>query len=260
MTSFNNEVTSEEAVISNVLKRIAVLNKVSYELNNSERVNGKMLSGKQFINFEVNTHRCHIYMISPNKGGELVFVKGENNNKAYYKPNSFPYVSVSLDPLGPVMRKNNHHTIFELGFRPIANIITAATNKTKYNVKRVEDVIWNQMSCYHLVIEANNKSEINYKVKKSETIRSIANDLKINEYRIVELNSNLNNFDSKLIENQFIKVPESYADRIDLYINKANFLPVFQQFKDKNGLFEQYEYKNIKINPEFNPNEFDFFK
>lgn len=260
LSSFNTPVLNKDAVIVKVLKHTKELNKLAYELKNAERINGKILSGEQIIKYQTTPFNCYITMQSPNKGAALSYKSGENNNKAVYKPNNFPYVAMNLDPLGMLMRKNNHHTIFELGFNPIATILENAVKQKTYRISMIDHIVWDNTSCYHLILDAENTKIVNYKVNKNETLRSIAQDLLINEYRIIELNPSIANFDHKLIENEVIKVPAAYADKIELYISKSTFLPVFQQFKDANGVFARYEYKKVIINPDFDLKEFDILK
>ena len=59
------------------------------------------------------------------KGIELIWVNGWNGNKAYVKPNSFPYINLSLDPLGSLMRQDQHHTLNEMGFDYFSSISTS---------------------------------------------------------------------------------------------------------------------------------------
>lgn len=254
-------ISTKETIINKVLESIDQLNKVTYKLKNSERVNGKILSGEQVVKCQRSPYKCYIEMLSPNKGALLSYKTGENNNKAIYKPNSFPYMAINLDPMGALIRKNNHHTIYELDFKPVATIIKSAVTNKSYTIKLKEAVSWDNTMCYHINFEALNKGFSNYKVLNSnETLRTIAKKLLLNEYRIIELNPTVNSFEDRLLVNQLIKVPISYVNTIDLYISKNNFLPVYQSFKDEKGVFEEYEYRNVVINPEFNKNEFDILK
>jgi len=41
-----------------------------------------------------------------------------------------------------------------------------------------------------------------------------------------------------------------------LYIDKTNYLPVVQIIYDDKGLFGQYEYNSLIVNPVFAPDEF----
>lgn len=86
-------------------------------------------------------------------------------------------------------------------------------------------------------------------MEENETIRSIAQKKGIGEYMILELNDELDGFNDDLEEEQKILIPNSYAKNMELYIDKKTFLPVFQKIADDKGLYEQYEYTNVILNP-----------
>lgn len=259
-SSFNININNSELILNQVLSKIDNLNKMSYTLKNFERINGDILSGSQIIKCQIKPFKSHFYMVSPNKGSELIFNEGENQNKAVYKPNSFPFVPINLDPFGSLMRNNNHHTIFEVGFKPIAKIIRNALKYKNYDIKLKGNIKWNHEDCYHFVFTSNKTGTTEYTVKKGESIRSIATKFLISEYRIIEENTNIKGFNHKLIEGKKIKIPKSYANKIDLYINKRLKIPIYQEFNDNKGLFEKYEYHDLKLNIDFKINEFEISK
>ena len=48
----------------------------------------------------------------------------------------------------------------------------------------------------------------------------------------------------------------AYAKYVLLYIDKDNFLPIGVRVFDDKGLFEQYDYYNLQVNPKFDDAEF----
>ena len=44
-------------------------------------------------------------------------------------------------------------------------------------------------------------------------------------------------------------IPSDYGKLITLYINKTTMLPLLLRVDDEKGLFEQYVFKHIKIDP-----------
>ncbi|MBL6869726.1 MAG: DUF1571 domain-containing protein [Flavobacteriales bacterium] len=247
---------NNEEVIVKMISAIKSIKTLKYTLKNTERINGKLLTGLQEIKYQASPLKCYVHMKSPNPGSELLFVKGVNNNKAIYNPNGFPYFKMNLDPMGSLMRKNNHHTIYEVGFKTMAKIITKGYKEKNYSFTYKGDTIWNRINCHIFSISNTNFKIKSYTVKEKETIKSIAKKYQISEYMILELNQKLSDFNDDLTLNQKIMIPTTYAKEIELYIDKKTFLPVFQKISDNKGLYEQYEYSNLKLNPTISDEEF----
>ncbi len=56
-------------------------------------------------------------------GPEVLWIAGANNGNAIVNPGTFPYITLNLDPMGSIMRKNQHHTINELGMEYVGEIL-----------------------------------------------------------------------------------------------------------------------------------------
>ena len=72
---------------------------------------------------------------------------------------------------------------------------------------------------------------------------------------IIERNPGLSLYD-KLNAGSVIKIPNDYAARIELLIDQIEHLPVVIKIYDDHGLFEQYEYKNLITNLQWDKDEF----
>ena len=55
---------------------------------------------------------------------------------------------------------------------------------------------------------------------------------------------------------QVIQVPTSYAKNVIVYVDKLYFLPIGVRVYDNKGLFEQYDYFFLQVNPHFEDAEF----
>jgi len=55
---------------------------------------------------------------------------------------------------------------------------------------------------------------------------------------------------------QIIIIPNAYARKTVLYIDKNTYLPILQTMYDDIGLFEQYEFYNLQLNPKIAEEEF----
>lgn len=227
----------------------------SFTLKNIERIEGKMLTGEQQIKLSLNPFQCLITSISPNPGAKVLFVKGKNNNKAIYLPNGFPYIKMYFDPLGDIMRHHNHHTVYELGMYYLGSIIKKSITNTNAAISYVGIVQWNNQKCHKITIENTDFAYLKYISTSTETLYDIAQKKILSDYMLLECNPHIDSYDEKLT-GKSIKIPNQYFKKAELYIESKTYLPVFQKIYDDKGLFEQYEYRDVKINPAYSTNEF----
>jgi LysM domain/Protein of unknown function (DUF1571) len=247
--------TSKE-VIFKMVKTIKEVERLKYSLKIIER--GK----KGYNHYGSSVKLCR----SPRKiylyigGIELLWKSGWNGNKAYVKPNSFPYVNLSLDPLGNLMRQDQHHTLNEMGFDYFGSIIEFIAAKVGDNFdeyfKLEGEERYNNRPCYKVTITNKDFGYENYTVGVGESITSIARKLHISEYMILEVNPKFNDYFDVLKKGQIIKVPTHYAKDVTLYIDQLYFLPIGVKIMDDKGLFEQYDYHFLQVNPKIEEEEF----
>jgi hypothetical protein len=247
--------TSKE-VIYKMIKSIDDLERLKYSLRIVER--GKKGFNHYESSVKLNRKPRKIYLYI--KGIELLWVDGWNNNKAYVKPNSFPYMNLSLDPLGYLMRQDQHHTLNEMGVDYFGSVIEYIA--LKYNDKFEDYFILegeeriNNRPCYKVIIDNKDFGYENYTVGTNESITSIARKLHVSEYMILEVNPKLNDYFDILKKGQTLKVPTAYAKHVTLYIDQLYFLPVSIKILDDKGLFEQYDYHFLQVNPKIDDVEF----
>lgn len=243
-------------VIFKMVKSITDLERLKYSLKIIER--GKKGFNHYESSVKLNRKPRKIYLYI--KGIELLWVQGWNGNKAYVKPNSFPYVNLSLDPLGYLMRQDQHHTLNEMGVDYFASIIEFIALKnldhfdTYFKFEGEERI--NNRPCYKIIIDNKDFAYENYTVGESESITSIARKLHISEYMILEVNPKLNDYFHILKKGQVLKVPNAYAKHVTLYVDQLYYLPISIKILDDKGLFEQYDYHFLQVNPKIEDAEF----
>ncbi|MEI6817945.1 MAG: DUF1571 domain-containing protein [Bacteroidota bacterium] len=246
-------------MISKMLDAINSVKTGKYILNKIERIDGKMYTTEMIVKYQSSPLKVYSYSINPDPGAEILFVKGNNNNNVLVHPNKFPYVNLNLSPFGSILRKNQHHTIYEMGFGYIGSILAhniLVKEKEFYtNLSFTGEVDWKGKKYYKLVVDNVNYGFEEYKVQSGETLYEIGKKLFINDYKILCLNKSLSNSDD-LKPGQILKVPNTYARKIELYLDKNNYLPVVQVIYDENGLYAQYEFSSLIVNPDFSPEEF----
>lgn len=243
-------------VIFKMIKTIEDLERLKYSLKIIER--GKKGYNHYESSVKLNRKPRKIYLYI--KGIELLWVSGWNNNKAYVKPNSFPYVNLSLDPLGFLMRQDQHHTLNEMGVDYFGGLIEymALKNGNRFdNYFKLEgEERINNRPCYKVIIDNKDFGYETYTIGENESITSIARKLHISEYMILEVNPKFKDYFDILKKGQTIKVPNAYAKHVTLYIDQLYFLPISIKILDDKGLYEQYDYHFLQVNPKIDDAEF----
>lgn len=254
--SFPSQVTSCREVLEKTLASIEKIQTLKFHLKCTERVNGKLINTESQVKLNCSPRKIYIYL----KGPELLWIEGENNGNALVNPDGFPFINLNLDPMGVLMRENQHHTIHEIGFEYFAEIIkhTIVSVKDKFdNYFKWNGIItWNGVDCYWITADYPDFKYIDYTVKKGESLVSIAKKLKVSDYMLLEVNSDKVRNYRDVKEGQKIKVPNAYGKKMELYIDKNQMLPRVIKVYDEKGLFEAYEYHNLQVNPKITHEEF----
>jgi len=249
--SSGQETLDCESIINKMITAIDKIETLRYTLNINERIDGRMISGKQDVKLVVNPFKVYVYSQIPNEGAEVLWVSGKNGGDALVNPAAFPYINLNLDPYGSIMRKDQHHTLHKSGFNYLKKIIefaidTAGADFDNYFLFKGIATVGNR-DCYKVVIEYDSFNYLNYTVRKGQTILDIAQERLLSEYMIVSVNPDVDDYDD-ISEGQIIKIPVVYIKKSVLHIDKINYLPIKQEMYDEKGLFEKYEFSNLKIN------------
>lgn len=238
-----------------MIKAINDVDRLKYNLKITERTNGKF----NHFSSSVKLNKVPRKLYLSTNGIEVLWVQGVNKGNALVKPNSFPYVNLNLDPMGNLMRDGQHHTINEMGFDYfgtiiVYNVLKAGPEFDKFFKLDGEEALNGKM-CYKFTIDNPDFKFLDYTVGKGETVVTIAKKLHVAEQMILENNKKVSGYKDVKV-GQVIKVPNSYAKHVVIYLDKQNFLPVGSRIYDNDGLFEQYDYSNLVLNPTFEDAEF----
>ncbi|HXB41811.1 MAG TPA: LysM peptidoglycan-binding domain-containing protein [Bacteroidia bacterium] len=253
--SFNPALSCRE-IMDKMTKSVTEVKTLKYDLKLVERIERKY----NYFGSSVKLNRKPRKLYLNAKGIEVLWVEGKHNGDALVNPNSFPYINLYLDPYGSLMRQDQHHTINEAGFDYFGSIIDANVKRTgdkfdKYFIPDGEEII-NGRTCYKVIINNKDFGVVNYTVAKGENLISIARKLFVGEYMILNLNKSKVDDYKDVKAGQVIQVPNAYAKYVLLYIDKQNFLPIGVRVFDDKGLYEQYDYFNVQVNPTFEDAEF----
>ena len=226
-----------------------------YSLQCNERIKGRMQHTESQVKLQVSPRKLYLAL----KGPEVLWIQGTNNGEALVNPGSFPYMDLNLDTYGSLMRKDQHHTIHEMGFQYLADILKEGMKRVgdkldKYFIVLPEEK-FNGRMCYKLNISFPDFTWIPYTVKKGENLTTISRKLRVSEYMVLENNPKISGYND-VKAGQVIQVPTAYAKLTLLLIDKEYLLPVNNKVFDDKGLYETYEYYNLQVNTPIAPEEF----
>lgn len=247
------------ALVDDMVTSMNSINNLSGRIKRRERVDGKMLAGDLRFKLMTRPYKLYVYNFAPDEGAELLFVKGWNNDKVLVHPNKFPWINISLNKHSEELTKNGHHPLTAIGFEYTNEVVKHllkehADDFDKFVTYKGKEN-WYGKSMDVIKITYDDYKFVNYTVVGSENLFDIDAKLKVPAYKILELNKSVKNFlDVKA--GQVIKVPNVYAKEMVIMIDPDNHLPVVQLIFDEKGLFEKYEYSEVKVNRKFNTNDF----
>jgi hypothetical protein len=229
-----------------------------YDAYMHERIGNKFVDKTSF--FKINVSPFKIYVRESLLGIHIegLYSEGYNENKMLISTVGFPWIHTLLDPRGKKVRNNHHHTIYETGFEYFVSVINELLTMHRDEIALRYDGEETELNrnCYKITITDDNFKYINYTVQPGENLSSIAKRLFINDYMILELNPHID-FYNDVKPGQEIKIPNVYAKRMVLYLDKDLMLPIQIDIYDDKGLYAGYSYINLIINPAFAWNEFN---
>lgn len=246
-----------EEVLEKSFKAIREVKGLKYHLKIIERGKKGFNHYESWVKFNKNPRQIYLYI----KGIEVLFLEGKNNNKALVNPGGFPFITLNLDPMGDLMRQDQHHTLNEMGYDYFSTIIQHTLRKVdRENLdeyfKLVGEEKINNRLCYKIIINNKDFAYKDYVVQPGESITSIARKFFVSEYMILEKNPKFKDYFDPLKKGQVIKVPNSYCKSVILFIDKFYFVPISVKVIDDKGLFEEYNYHFLQVNPKFEEGEF----
>lgn len=222
-----------------------------------ERVENKFSISRSQI--KIQTQPRKVYFLNPTKKLEILYDSENTSDKAWVKPHIFPYLTMQLDPTGNLMRRNQHYTINELGYDFIGKSIALTISKDKDGLDNFSykgKAVKNGYTCHVIEYLNDQYGYVNYTVGEKETVTSISAKLCVNDYLLRHSNDLLNDF-GYLKKGNVLKVPNLYCKKAVLFIDEKLLLPVSLSLFDDKGLFESYEYSNIRVNEAIHGEEFD---
>ena len=232
---------------------------LSGRMKRSERMADGMSNGECRFKLNVKPRKIYFYNLAPEEGAEILYRDGWNGNKAYVHPNKFPWVNVSLGVYSDNFQSRQHHSFLEMGFGFMNGILHHLIAEYGANfdtyVKYVGKKPWYGKQVDVLEFKHPDYGFVDYTIKAGEDLVQIQDRLKVPAYKILEINPGIEDkFD--VTAGQVIRIPNRYAKEMVVMIDPDLHLPIVQLIFDEKGLFEKYEFHDLKVNPVFNTMEF----
>ena len=246
-------------LIDKMIKAIDDHNQMEFKMYRSERSKNGFTDGKFYAKLINKPYKLYIKNFKPKPGSEILYIKGQNDDKALINPNSFPYFSISLDPDNNLLLAGGHHSLREAGFTLFSNMFKLY--KVNYGEELYNRITyhgmfkWNNRVCYKISIDYPDYSTKKYTPKKGETLYSISRDQLLNIGKLREYNVKYDD-DDILDESDEIIIQNVYAKKAVIFIDNENYFPIYQLIYDEEGLYEKYQYVDLNLDISFKNEEF----
>ena len=239
-------------------RMVAAINGLQYlrcNVKAQERIGSTLKVARSQM--KLNFKPLKVY-IKNERGVEVLYVTGQNDGDAWVYPAAFPYVTLSLDPEGSLMRKGQHHSVVQAGYGTINDLLRTTGTRLDNGFTRAFRYVGDSavQGRPHHVLRADYPQfrYLKYKVGRGETIRSIAEKYGCGPFRIMEKNDLA--IDATLAEGKILLVPNAYGRKVTLCIDPKNYLPSVVAVLDDNGLYESFEFSQIVPNQPIPKEEF----
>lgn len=232
-----------------MMDSVKKINYLRCSMKSLERTETGFATASTKVKLQISPRKS--YLQNQEKKLEVLYNSDHSANKCIVKPHVFPYFTLTLDPRGNLMRKNQHFTIFELGFDFTVKTIAIALSKEKDQIAKhltlVGKVEKNKMNCYMFIYENNSFGYTDYIVQEKETVSSIAAKFVVNDYMVRTKNKLYDDYGYLKVGSK-IHIPTFYCKKALFYIDEKTMLPVSVAIYDEVGLFENYDYMDLEIN------------
>ncbi len=251
--------SSAEHILTNMFDSVYALENVRFDMYSQERINGELVKSHAVGVMEYSPRNIFIRGFDTQGVllNEILYKEGTNNNDALISPNGFPYININLDPEGNTMRRNRHFTILEAGGRYLVDMLKigmvtyAKSGDINERLKvKSKDSLW------IVTITNTDYSKHKYLVQPGENSRTIARKLGVPEYKMVELNENIDTFDD-VQPGEIIFVPNYYAQKVELVLRKSDNVPIRVRVFDEKGLYSEYKYAAFETNTQLSSKTFN---
>ncbi|GAA4349427.1 hypothetical protein GCM10023185_06160 [Hymenobacter saemangeumensis] len=236
-----------EQLIFRLRSAIEGLQTMRCTMRAQERMQGKIIQARNLV--KVNFRPLKVY-IKKQDGIEVLWVTGQNDGQAWVHLGRFPYLTLSLNPQGTLMRRDQHHVALQAGFGPIAELLrpAGAGGESAFfrSLRYVGDTLLQGRPAHILRSDFPQFRYVSYTAGKNETPGTVAQRFGCGDYRIMERNNLA--AEEKIAEGRVLQVPNAYGRRTTVCVDPNTFLPVLVHVVDEQGLYERFEFVDVLAN------------
>jgi outer membrane lipoprotein-sorting protein len=247
-------------ILKEVFKKNKSVKTISLSILMKERIDKDFVVKKSDFKVVYKPHKIYLKQEYPNKNLEVLYVEGENENKAVVSTKNFPWTVLNLDPVGNLMRRGQHQSIFKSGFNFFVSALENICNKYDSDLDNMltyeGEVSYAGVICYKITVNNTHFSYVPYKVVSGENMETISGKLNISDYMICEKNPKIKSYEDVKPGTQLV-IPSDYAKEITIFVDKVKMIPVGVKVFDDQGLFEEYTFVDVTLNPVFTAQDFD---
>jgi LysM repeat protein len=246
--------STDEALklLEDMLEETGRLQTLRYEFKKYERIRGKLMLEHMTFKLRRNPFAVYGYQHSPRKGVEVLYPAETGSQKLLVKPNTFPYLPLTLDPYGNLVLEGQHQTILATGYDQLRSLLLAAkkryANQVEKLVRSGGRLTWDGVPCQKIILEPPQYEIQTYTVQQGDNLFRIAEKRHVGWYKIMELNG-FSSPNVSLSPGTVLKVPSDYGKVIRLTIDEKRKIPLVVEVEDELGLYERYEYYKLEVNP-----------
>lgn len=248
------------SLINKVVEAVAKVKSYQFTMVTKERkLDNSFHYGKSSNKILVSPYCVYMKIIAEkNNGTEILYNPSKYGKVAVLNAGKF-IPDMKLDPFGGILRKDQHHTVLEGGFRYSVDLLYSIKSQLGERfdeLAKVEsDIMFSDRLCYRISLNYDAFSYEKYVLKDKESLYSLSMQKKISEFLIIYHNKNVSDY-SDVQTGKVIEIPNAFAKKAFIYVDKISFHPIGIEMYDEIGMFEKYEFQGVKYNPVFTADEF----
>lgn len=245
------------ALLQRVIASSKNIRTMEYSGRQWERMEGGMVHSRGLYRLARDPLRVYYREEHPREGLQALYDGGD---RILVRPHKFPRINLRLRSDHRTVRKHSHHLITDAGYLYLVPILEHILNKYR-------DHITDRLSFREggnsaaagsrVVIELDNPSFqlVPFQVTDEENVSEIARPRKISGHMILENNGEINHY-GDIRSGQWIRIPNDYCRRMVIEVDTGKQVVRRIRLYDDRGLYEEYRFDRIRINPVFPPEEF----
>ncbi len=236
------------------------LKDTTYILDKLERMrDGEVVEETLLVKLRLEPYAVYLARQKPKKGMEALYKQG---GKMTGHTGSFPDFTLNIDPEGSLAMKNQHHPIYATGMQDIVRRLKQALklaegSAPEATIRKVADQKVDGVSATCIEIDAAKAGHRQIKAKDDETLYQLARRTDSWPYLIYANNVGIDDLDDELDEGEPVFVPRGYAEKSLFCFDPTTGLIMREIYRDKKGVWEQYDTRQRQVNPGLTAKDFD---